>query len=51
MQKTRLDPRDSTQKQARKLLDEALLMENAKKIRLLFSDAIDQAGLNLYVKQ
>jgi len=43
--------RSFTQKQAKKLLDEALLMENAKRIRLLFSDAIDQAGLNLYIKQ
>ena len=43
--------RSFTQKQAKKLLDEALLMENAIRIRLLFSDAIDQAGLNLYIKQ
>lgn len=43
--------RSFSQKQARKLLDQALLMENANRIRLLFSDAIDQAGLNLYIKQ
>ncbi|MCW8922916.1 MAG: phosphoenolpyruvate-protein phosphotransferase PtsP, partial [Gammaproteobacteria bacterium] len=40
-----------TQKQAKKLLDEALLMENASRIRMLFSNAIDRAGLNLYIKQ
>jgi len=37
--------RSFTQMQAKKLFDEALSMENVSDIRVLFDDALDQAGL------
>lgn len=43
--------RSFTQKQASDLLTQAIQMEKANDIRSLFKDAIEQAGLNLYVRQ
>jgi len=42
--------RSFSQKQAKQLLDQALLMEKSDEIRSLFNNAIEQAGLNLYIR-